>query len=157
MQQPPPEWSAIVITNEQEHFINTMGDTLATWRLPRSTGRVYGYLLLRGDASSTEELCSRLHLSAGAVSTATRELVSWGLARTLPKAGSRRLLIEAAGGFEQLLAASHERTRTFIRTLRAAEALTENAAAATRLRDVTALFTAYVDAAEHTLEDYRSR
>jgi len=145
-----------MISSEQEHFINAMGDTLATWNLPRATGRVYGFLLLRGEASSSEQLRTHLSLSSGAVSTAIRELVSWGLARTIPQAGSRRLLVEAAGGFEQLLAASHERTRAFVRTLRAAEELTENEHAADRLRDVTSLFTSYVDAGEQVLRE-RSR
>ncbi|GAA4766864.1 GbsR/MarR family transcriptional regulator [Microbacterium gilvum] len=138
-------------SNEQHQFINAMGDTLATWQLSRSTGRVYGYLLLRGTASSSEELRDDLALSSGAVSTAVRDLVSWGLARTLPQPGSRRLLVEAAGGFEQLLAASHERTRAFIRTLEAAERLTDSSSAAARLRDVTDLFASYVDAAEQAL------
>ncbi|BCB92079.1 hypothetical protein [Phytohabitans suffuscus] len=91
------------------------------------------------------------------MSTAIRELVSWGLARTIPQPGSRRLLVEAAGGFEQLLAASHERARTFIRTLRAAEDLTETAPAAARLRDVTDLFTSYVDAGEQVLRERSQR
>lgn len=141
------------MTPEQEEFVNAMGDTLAGWQLPRATGRLYGYLLLRGEASSSEQLRAALSLSSGAVSTATRELVSWGLARTIPQPGSRRLMVEAAGGFEQLLAASHQRTRTFIRTLRAAEELTENTQAADRLRDVTNLFTSYVDAGEQALRE----
>lgn len=140
-----------MISAERERFVNAMGDTLATWNLPRATGRVYGDLLLRGQAASSEQLRADLSLSAGAVSGAVRELVSWGLARTIPQPGSRRLLVEAAGDFEQLLAASHERTRAFVRTLRAAEELTENAHAATRLRDVTMLFTTYVDAGENVL------
>lgn len=143
-----------MISTEHEQFVNAMGDTLATWNLPRATGRVYGDLLLRGEATSAEQLRTDLSLSSGAVSTAIRELVSWGLARTIPQSGSRRLLVEATGGFEQLLAASHERTRAFVRTLRAAEELTENAHAATRLRDVTNLFTSYVDAGEHVLRKY---
>lgn len=143
-----------MISTEQAQFVNAMGDTLATWNLPRATGRVYGDLLLRGEAISSEQLRTDISLSSGAVSTAIRELVSWGLARTIPQPGSRRLLVEAAGGFEQLLAASHERTRAFVRTLRAAEELTENTHAATRLRDVTNLFTSYVDAGEHVLRNH---
>jgi DNA-binding transcriptional regulator GbsR (MarR family) len=138
---------------EQQAFANAMGDTLASWHLPRATGRVYGYLLLKGTASTSEDLRADLGLSAGAVSAATRELVSWGLARTIPQAGSRRLLVEAAGGFEQLLAASHERTRTFIRTLRAAADLTDTRLAAARLRDVTDLFTSYVEAGERAIRE----
>ncbi|GAB3562618.1 hypothetical protein GCM10027445_03530 [Amycolatopsis endophytica] len=135
----------------EQQFVNAMGDTLATWNLPRATGRVYGYLLLRGDASSSERLRADLSLSSGAVSTAIRELVSWGLARTLPQPGSRRLLVEAAGGFEQLLAASHERIRTFIRTLQAAEQLTGDAHATRRLHEVMDLFRTYVEAGEEVL------
>jgi DNA-binding transcriptional regulator GbsR (MarR family) len=141
------------MTPDQHLFINAMGDTLVTWNLPRATGRVYGYLLLRGDASTSDELRAELSLSAGAVSTAIRELSSWGLARTTPQPGSRRLLVEAAGGFEQLLAASHERARVFIRTLRAASDLTETAQAAMRLRDVTDLFASYVDAGAQVLRE----
>ncbi|APE33129.1 transcriptional regulator [Nocardia mangyaensis] len=138
---------------DQEQFVNAMGDTLATWNLPRGTGRVYGYLLLQDDPSTSDQLRADLSLSSGAVSTAIRELVSWGLARTIPRAGSRRLLVEAAGGFEQLLAASHERTRVFIRNLRSAERLTDTPHATQRLRDVTDLFTTYVDAGERVLRE----
>lgn len=141
------------MTPDQHRFINAMGDTLVTWNLPRSTGRVYGYLLLRRDASTSDELRAELALSSGAVSTAIRELASWGLARTIPQPGSRRLLVEAAGGFEQLLAASHERARVFIRTLQAASDLTESGQASARLRDVTELFSSYVDAGERVIRE----
>ncbi|MFB9903634.1 GbsR/MarR family transcriptional regulator [Allokutzneria oryzae] len=140
-----------MIDEEQQQFSNAMGDTLASWNLSRATGRVYGYLLLRGTPSTSEELRANLGLSAGAVSSSIRELVSWGLARTIAQSGSRRLLVEAAGGFEQLLSASHERSRAFIRTLRAAQSLTEDDGAAQRLRDVTDLFAAYIEAGEQML------
>lgn len=140
------------MTSQQQHFIDTMGELLASWHLPRATGRVYGYLLLRAQPSTSEQMRADLDLSAGAVSTATRELVSWGLARTISQPGSRRLLTEAAGGFEQLLFASHQRSRAFIRTLRAAQSITDDDSAARRLRDVTDLFTAYVEAGEQMLE-----
>ncbi|WP_336087158.1 GbsR/MarR family transcriptional regulator [Nocardia sp. SSK8] len=145
-----------MLSPEREQFVNAMGDTLATWHLPRATGRVYGYLLLHSTPSTSEQLRADLSLSSGAVSTAIRELVSWGLAHTIPSPGSRRLLVEAAGGFEQLLAASHERTRAFIRTLRGAEHLTDDPATR-RLRDVTDLFTTYVDAGERVLRERAQR
>lgn len=140
---------------EEQRFIDVMGETLASWQLARATGRVYGYLLLRAEPSSSEQLRESLGLSAGAVSQATRELAAWGLARTIPQPGSRRLLVEAAGGFEQLLAASHQRSRAFIRALEAAEPLTDDAHAAERLRAVTGLFSAYVDVGEQMLRSHR--
>jgi DNA-binding transcriptional regulator GbsR (MarR family) len=139
------------VNAEQERFINVMGETLASWNLARATGRVYGYLLLREAPATSEQLRTDLALSAGAISTSSRELVSWGLARTIAQPGSRRLLIEAAGGFEQLLAASHERSRAFIGALREAEPLTDGTRAAERLRDVTDLFSSYVEAGERML------
>jgi len=141
----------------RQRFVNAMGDIMATWQLPRATGRVYGLLMLRAEPATSEELRGELGLSAGAVSAAIRELVAWGLAHTLPQPGSRRYLVEATGGFEQLLAASHERTRAFIRTLSEAEALTEGEPARQRLRDVTALFAAYVQAGEAVLRAARER
>jgi hypothetical protein len=137
--------------NGRQQFIDALGDVLASWNLPRSTGRVYGALLLRAEPVTFDDLRAELQLSAGAVSTGVRELVSWGLARTIPQAGSRRLFVEAAGGFEQLLAASHERTRAFIRVLDAGAALIDGPRAGERLADVTALFEGYVDAGERML------
>lgn len=143
------------MTPEEESFVNDMGDTLAGWHLRRATGRTYGYLLLRGEPCTSETLREDLALSAGAVSEAVRELVSWGLARTVPQSGSRRILIEAAGGFEQLLAASHERSRAFIRTLQGAEGLTDDRRATERLHDVTNLFSSYIEAGEQVLRSRR--
>jgi DNA-binding transcriptional regulator GbsR (MarR family) len=142
--------------DERAEFIESIGDALATWRLSRATGRLYGHLLLCAEPTTFDELRHALDMSSGGVSTAVRELVAWGLARTIPQPGSRRLRVEAVGGFEQLLAASHERTRMFIRTLRAGESLTDDARASERLRSVTELFERYVDAGDEMLRRHRT-
>ncbi|MDP3949910.1 GbsR/MarR family transcriptional regulator [Microbacterium sp.] len=139
--------------DERQRFINTVGELLTSWNLSRATGRVYGYLLVSAEPASSDELRAALSLSTGAVSASIRELVSWGLARTIPQPGSRRLLVEAAGGFEQLLAASHERARAFVRTLRAGEDVVEGERAVSRLRDVTDLFEAYIDSGDRMLRE----
>ncbi|HEY9366375.1 MAG TPA: transcriptional regulator [Agromyces sp.] len=137
-------------------FIESVGDALAAWHLSRATGRVYGFLLLRHGPETLDTIGADLGLSTGGVSTAVRELVSWGLARTIPQPGSRRLRVEAVGGFEQLLAASHERTRTFIRTLHSGTALTEGARARERLHAVVGLFEGYVDAGDEMLRRHHA-
>lgn len=137
--------------DERKRFINTVGELLTSWNLSRATGRVYGYLLVSAEPATSDQLRAALSLSTGAVSSSIRELVSWGLARTIPQPGSRRLLVEAAGGFEQLLAASHERARAFVRTLRAGEDVVEGERAVSRLRDVTDLFEAYIDSGDRML------
>ncbi|MEV6816536.1 hypothetical protein [Micromonospora sp. NPDC051296] len=73
-----------------------------------------------------------------------------------PQPGSRRLLVEAAGGFEQLLAASHERSRALIRILRGGATLAEDDRARGRLTDGTDLFEAYVRSGDEVLRRTRS-
>lgn len=139
--------------DERRRFVDTVGELLTSWNLSRATGRVYGHLLMSAEPVTSDQLRAALSLSTGAVSASIRELVSWGLARTIPQPGSRRLLIEAAGGFEQLLAASHERARAFVRTLRAGEDVVEGDHAVSRLRDVTDLFEAYIDSGDRMLRE----
>src|SRR5665811_1707441 len=108
----------------------------------------YGQLLLEAEPVSLDALAEALELSKGAVSTSVRELVSWGLARTISQPGSRRLLVEATGGLESLLSASHDRARSFIHVLREGEGLTQEPHVQQRLHDVTDLFEGYIEAGE---------
>ncbi|MCC4250593.1 MULTISPECIES: GbsR/MarR family transcriptional regulator [Microbacterium] len=133
-------------------FINAVGDLMASWSLSRATGRVYGALLLEEDPVSLDHLADRVSLSKGQISTSTRELISWGLARSLPQPGSRRILIEAAGGLDSLLASSQQRTRALVSALEAGRGLVrEGSAAQQRLGDVIDLFHGYVAASEQIL------
>ncbi|GAB2488706.1 GbsR/MarR family transcriptional regulator [Streptosporangium sandarakinum] len=136
-------------------FITSVGDLLASWNLPHATGRVYGLLLVTEEAASLDAIAAELGLSKGAVSTAVRQLDSWGLARVIPQPGSRRLLIEATAGIESLLAASHARARTLIAALRDGEDLVEPGPAQERLRDVIGLFSGYVDVGDQMLSTSR--
>ena len=137
-------------------FVTAIGDQFAAWRLARATGLIYATLLLEPEPVSLNWLADRTGLSAGQVSTSVRELVAWGLADTTPTPGSRRIDVRATAGFERLLAASIERTRSFVATLEGGRALADGPAAE-RLDDVTALFGSYVRAESRVLEDWRDR
>lgn len=137
-------------------FAGSVGDLLASWNLPHATGRCYGLLLVADEPLSLDTIATELGLSKGAVSTAVRQLVSWGLARTLPQPGSRRLLVEAAGGIESLLEASHARARTLIATLRQGEGLTTTEPARQRLDSVIGLFDSYLSVGEQMLRQHRA-
>ncbi|NUR85936.1 MAG: transcriptional regulator [Nonomuraea sp.] len=136
-------------------FTVSVGDLLASWNLPHATGRVYGLLLISADPLSLDEIAGELELSKGAVSTAVRQLDSWGLARVIPQPGSRRLRVEATAGIEALLEASHARARNLIAALRAGEELVEAGPARERLDDVVGLFTGYVDVGAELLARHR--
>ncbi|GAA0843625.1 HTH domain-containing protein [Streptosporangium amethystogenes subsp. fukuiense] len=136
-------------------FITSVGDLLASWNLPHATGRVYGLLLMTEEPASLDAIAAELDLSKGAVSTAVRQLNSWGLAKVIPQPGSRRLLVEATGGIESLLEASHARARTLIAALRDGEALLGPGPAQDRLQDVIGLFAGYVDVGSELLDRHR--
>ncbi|WP_030922210.1 GbsR/MarR family transcriptional regulator [Streptosporangium amethystogenes] len=136
-------------------FITSVGDLLASWNLPHATGRVYGLLLMTEEPASLDAIATELDLSKGAVSTAVRQLNSWGLAKVIPQPGSRRLLVEATGGIESLLEASHARARTLIAALRDGEALLGPGPAQDRLQDVIGLFAGYVDVGSRLLDRHR--
>ncbi|RVX41158.1 HTH domain-containing protein [Nonomuraea polychroma] len=136
-------------------FITSVGDLLASWNLPHATGRAYGLLLLSEEPVSLDTIAAELELSKGAVSTAVRQLDSWGLAKVIPQPGSRRLLVEATGGIESLLEASQARARTLIAALREGEALVNPGPAQERLHDVIGLFAGYVDVGSQMLTRYR--
>ncbi|MFI7054825.1 GbsR/MarR family transcriptional regulator [Streptosporangium canum] len=136
-------------------FVTSVGDLLASWNLPHATGRVYGLLLVTEEPTSLDAIAAELELSKGAVSTAVRQLDSWGLAKVIPQPGSRRLLVEATGGIESLLEASHARARTLIAALRDGETLVNPGPAQDRLRDVIGLFAGYVDIGNQILGRHR--
>ncbi|WP_106815725.1 GbsR/MarR family transcriptional regulator [Microbacterium timonense] len=139
-----------------ERFADSLADLLATWHLPRATGKVYAVLLLDEQATTLQSLRERTGLSTGQVSTSIRELTSWGLAHTWTGEGTRRIYVEATSGLEVLLEASHRRARLFIDALRAGEDLLSPASAAReRLSDIVTLFDGYVDAGEQILAGRR--
>ncbi|MBX3196469.1 MAG: transcriptional regulator [Microbacteriaceae bacterium] len=131
---------------DHDGFVQAVGDLLAAWHLPHAAGRTYGQLLLEPAPASLDHLGAVLGLSKGAISTAVRELTSWGLAHTIAQPGSRRLLVEATSGLDTLLQASQDRARMLVRMLQDGEQLTTSPVSAERLRDVTDLFEGYVDA-----------
>ncbi|GAA3466417.1 GbsR/MarR family transcriptional regulator [Nonomuraea roseola] len=141
----------------RQTFITSVGDLLASWNLPHATGRTYGLLLLSEKPLSLDTIAAELALSKGAVSTAVRQLDSWGLAKVIPQPGSRRLLVEATGGIESLLEASQVRARTLIAALREGEALVNPGPAQERLDEVIGLFTSYVDVGSQMLTRYRGQ
>ncbi|WP_410580604.1 hypothetical protein [Amycolatopsis sp. lyj-108] len=59
-------------------------------------------------------------------------------------------------GFEQLLAASHERTRAFVRVLRSGARSAEGEPAEARLEEVAEFFESYVDAGDRMLRGRRT-
>jgi DNA-binding transcriptional regulator GbsR (MarR family) len=91
---------------------------MVAWSLPRTTGRVYGYLLLRPDPATLDEIAKDLEVAKSGASVATRQLVSFGMARTHRQRGSKRLGFDAIYDLKGVIAARELQTRVFLERLR---------------------------------------
>ena len=95
-----------------------MGRMMVGWSLPRTTGRVYGYLLLRPDPATLDEIAKDLEVAKSGASVATRQLVGFGMARTHRQRGSKRLGFDAIYDLKGVIAAREQQTRHFLEGLR---------------------------------------
>jgi DNA-binding transcriptional regulator GbsR (MarR family) len=106
------------LSDEQEQFVEDLGQSVAGWGLPRTTGRIYAYLLLCTEPAGLDRIANDLEVAKSGASVATRQLVQLGLARTLGQRRSRRLLFEALYDPEAILSARNAQTIDFLARLR---------------------------------------
>src|SRR5712692_8694353 len=106
------------MNQEQRQFIEDLGQHMAGWGLPRTTGRIYGYLLLQSKPASSDQIAAELEVAKSGVSVAVRQLLALGLARTIGQRGSRRLLYEALFDLEAIVAARNAQIVDFVDRLR---------------------------------------
>jgi predicted transcriptional regulator len=106
------------LTKDQHQFVEDLGQTMVTWGLARTTGRVYAYLLLRNSPTSLDEMVAELDAAKSGTSVAARQLVALGLARAIGTRGSRRVLYEALVDTEALMAARNAQLLVFLGRLR---------------------------------------
>ncbi len=83
------------IDKDSQEFIESMGLVFQTDGLPRIAGRILGFLTIKTDAHSLQELADHLEVSRGSISTNTRLLEQFGMVERIAKSGDRQ-------GFYQL-------------------------------------------------------
>jgi DNA-binding transcriptional regulator GbsR (MarR family) len=105
------------MTAAQHRFVDHMGQQMVGWNLPRTTGRVWAYLLMRGEAAVLDEIAGDLDVAKSGASVGARQLVAFGLARSTGERGSRRVLFSAFDNMEAMFAARSESARSLQRLL----------------------------------------
>ncbi|WP_265564793.1 GbsR/MarR family transcriptional regulator [Streptomyces hygroscopicus] len=140
---------------DEDAFVSAMGALLERWGLPQTTGRLFGYLLLRNTPADLDTMVKDLGQSKSGLSVAARQLESWSLVRRLTQPGSRRICYEAVGDVQHLLEANNAHLRTFSNTLRLGVTAARGASRE-RLSDLADLFTLYVDHADRVLAAWES-
>jgi DNA-binding transcriptional regulator GbsR (MarR family) len=105
------------MTAAQHIFVDHMGQQMVGWNLPRTTGRVWAYLLIRGESAVLDEIARDLDVAKSGASVGARQLVAFGLARSTGERGSRRVLFSAIDNMEAMFAARSESARSLQRLL----------------------------------------
>lgn len=106
------------MTEAQHDFVDHMGQQMAGWNLPRTTGRVWAYLLMRTEPAVLDDIARDLDVAKSGASVGARQLVAFGLARSTGERGSRRVLFSAIDNMEAMFAARSESARSLERLMR---------------------------------------
>jgi predicted DNA-binding transcriptional regulator len=78
------------LTIEQSQFIEDLGGLLVAWGQPNAAARLYGYLLLRNDPASLDDIARDLEISKTSAFGAVAELERQRNVRRLSERGSKR-------------------------------------------------------------------
>ena len=124
------------LTAAQHDFVDHMGQQMVGWNLPRTTGRVWAYLLMRGEPSVLDEIARDLDVAKSGASVGARQLVAFGLARSTGERGSRRVLFSAIDNIHAMFAARSESARSLQRLLLEGARAASNSATRATLTDM---------------------
>jgi DNA-binding transcriptional regulator GbsR (MarR family) len=138
---------------QEEQFVEDLGQNMVSWGLSRTTGRVYGLLLLRSDPVGLEEIAQTLDVAKSGASVSARQLVSMGLARSSGERGSRRVRYQALYTLESILAARSAQINELLQRLREGSTV----ATSTHARRQLATMTSELESWMTTVADMMSR
>jgi DNA-binding transcriptional regulator GbsR (MarR family) len=106
------------MTAAQVTFIEDMGQMMVGWGIPRTTGRIYAYLLLSREPATLDDIAADLGIAKSGASVASRRLVQLGLARAAGQPGSRRVLYEPLDNLEAMTSARTVQMQQLVLRLR---------------------------------------
>jgi DNA-binding MarR family transcriptional regulator len=87
-----PNLSNVALSAEQGLFIEDLAGLLIAWNMSGATARLFGYLLIRNDPASLDEIAVDLEISKTTACVAAKDLERQGNARRLRERGTKRIL-----------------------------------------------------------------
>jgi DNA-binding transcriptional regulator GbsR (MarR family) len=126
------------MTAAQHGFVDHVGQLMVGWGLPRTTGRVWAYLLLRGTPTALDDITRDLDVAKSGASVGARQLVGFGLARSTGERGSRRVLFSAIHNMDAMFAVRAESARALMTLLDEGARVAAAPATRANLRDMAA-------------------
>jgi DNA-binding transcriptional regulator GbsR (MarR family) len=79
----------------REEFVSQWGALGSQWGINRTMAQIHALLMTAHQPITTDELMEELEISRGNAHTNVKELIAWGLVRTVVKRGERKEFFEA--------------------------------------------------------------
>ncbi len=83
------------LASAKEDFVNQWGAMGSSWGINRTMAQIHALLLVSPEPLCTDDIMEALHISRGNANTNLRELVGWGLIKSVIRKGERKEFFEA--------------------------------------------------------------
>lgn len=83
------------LTQARDEFVSQWGTIGNAWGINRTMAQIHALLITSTQALSTDEIMEELKISRGNANTNLRDLVGWGLIRSVLRKGERKEFFEA--------------------------------------------------------------
>jgi len=83
------------LAEAREEFVSQWGTIGSSWGINRTMAQIHALLMTSPHALSTDEVMAELQISRGNANTNLRDLIGWGLIRSVIKKGERKEYFEA--------------------------------------------------------------
>src|SRR5256886_4892040 len=87
--------SAAALREARDEFVSQWGVIGSAWGVNRTMAQIHALLITAPSALSTDEVMAELKISRGNAHSDLRDLVSWGLVRSVVRKGERKEFFEA--------------------------------------------------------------
>lgn len=87
--------ASIALREAREEFVSQWGTIGNAWGINRTMAQIHALLMTATQPLSTDEIMEELQVSRGNANTNLRDLVGWGLVRSVLRKGERKEYFEA--------------------------------------------------------------
>src|SRR6266436_9039495 len=122
--------TSTALREARDEFVSQWGVIGSAWGINRTMAQIHALLITAPSALSTDEVMEELKISRGNAHSNLRDLVSWGLVRSVVRKGERKEFFEAEKNvWKMFCIIIRERRR---RELRPAQAILKDCSARTK-------------------------
>jgi DNA-binding transcriptional regulator GbsR (MarR family) len=152
-----PNESNHKLAESEVRFIDDVARLLLPWGVPQTAARLYGYLLLRAEPISLDQITADLQVSKSSASVAARLLEQYMLARRHGERGSKRVLYEVSDDYDNMLSAQNRLLQALADVLRTGGRVAGSKRARDRLAEMATFYLTMREAMETSARRWRTK